>query len=208
MSTILSQHRPVHWQYFGVLSDDLETTERYVAFSKENFKTHSIEFVRILLSVGSEVDVVAKLLCKKLVPTSSAKNIDGYRSLILNHYPGLPDVEVTMLDQEIAISPWEYWKSGTNPAWWRSYNDVKHERDKYFQDANLENCIYAMAGLLVLLGYLYGEDLSKAMLPSHRLFQFNEKYFLTARGLQRPRGYLLPGIPKPKLDSRGLPPEP
>lgn len=196
-----------HWQYFGVLSDDLERTERYVAIVQDNFKTYSIEFVRILLSVGSEVDVVAKLLCLSLDSASSADKIPDYCRSILKLYPELPDVEVNLANREITICPWAGWKPDASPLWWKGYNNVKHKRDKCFREANLENSINALAGLLVLLGYLYAEELSRAQLLPDRIFRFDRKYWHGSR-LHAPQGYAdvfcLPGVPKPKRNSQGL----
>jgi hypothetical protein len=46
-----------------------------------------------------------------------------------------------------------------NPNWWRSYNDVKHERQGHFASANLGNALDAMAGLFVLVSYLCEKEL-------------------------------------------------
>jgi hypothetical protein len=42
-----------------------------------------------------------------------------------------------------------------NPNWWRSYNKVKHERDIYFDQANLENVIRSMGALLITNYHFY-----------------------------------------------------
>ena len=53
-----------HWQYFLAIEADMENTTRYVQPTGDNFKTYSIEFASILLSAGSEIDVVAQVLSK------------------------------------------------------------------------------------------------------------------------------------------------
>jgi hypothetical protein len=50
--------------------------------------------------------------------------------------------------------PWEDWSGHSNPDWWRSYNNVKHQRDVYFHEATLRNAINAL-GALLLLDYSY-----------------------------------------------------
>src|SRR5689334_22322111 len=75
-----------YWEYFLTLDSDLETIARYVQFDSKNFKTYSIEFVRLLLATCSEVDVVAKLLCEIIAPNKSAENINQYRSIIMGEY--------------------------------------------------------------------------------------------------------------------------
>jgi hypothetical protein len=48
-----------HWQYFIAIESDLENTARYVEVTPGNFRTYSVEYARILLSAGSEVDVMS-----------------------------------------------------------------------------------------------------------------------------------------------------
>ena len=59
---------------------------------------------------------------------------------------------------ELQLNPWEDWKNNHNPTWWKAYNDVKHQRDSHFQDANLKNTINAVAGLFAMIWYLHRED--------------------------------------------------
>ncbi len=53
----------------------------------------------------------------------------------------------------IELTPWEKWKNTENPSWWKSYNNVKHERSANFQDANLETSLNAVAGLFCCILY-------------------------------------------------------
>ncbi len=66
--------------YFLAFENDLKTLARYIQFSKDNFKTYSLELVMLLLAAGSEVDVTAKCLCQKIAPTSKPKNINDYKT--------------------------------------------------------------------------------------------------------------------------------
>ena len=94
-----------HWRYFVALSEDFHNTTRFVEPAPENFQTYSIEFARLYLAIGSEIDVVAKLLCQKIDNTANTHNIDGYRSVILAKYPELPDVEIVAPSHLISLTP-------------------------------------------------------------------------------------------------------
>lgn len=143
-----------HWQYFIAIESDLEKTGRYVEIAEANFSTYSIEFARILLSASSEVDVVSKLVCEGINPNKSYKTIDDYRECMLSRYPKFPLFEITIPRYGLVRTPWQDWGSAKNPSWWKSYNHVKHERNKFFEDANLENAIDAVAALFcVVLAY-------------------------------------------------------
>lgn len=195
-----------YWHYFVALCDDTANTARFVEPAQANFKTYSIEYARLYLAIGSEIDVVAKLLCEKIERTAKLPErpaIDNFRSIIVPKFPGLPSVQVEVPRAEISLVPWQEWANGKNPDWWRRYNDVKHKRHEAFEDANLENTLSALAGLLILVGYVYGEDLANSQLspsPSTAFVQFAPKYY---SGISMGRngavvGYLLPGIAKPK----------
>lgn len=43
-----------------------------------------------------------------------------------------------------------------SPDWYRAYNQVKHNREDNLEKANLENCMNAVAGILVLLYSQFG----------------------------------------------------
>ena len=195
--------RHPYWHYFASLCDDVEKTTRFVEPTLDNFKTYSIEYARLYLAIGSEVDVVAKSLCEKIRPASKSENINTYRSVILSAFPGLPDLQVVVPRHEISFAPWLDWQIGKNPPWWRSHNAVKHTRHKSFKEANLENTLHALGGLLIIVGYLYAEDLVSCLLspcPSASFIQFDPKYYsgISMGNRGSAVGYCLPGIAKPK----------
>ena len=190
-----------HWEYFVALCDDFEGVTRYVEPDADNFNTYSIEFVRLYLAIGSEVDVVAKVLCAKLDSTAKCDGINSYRAVILNAYRDVPDVKVIVPRNGLTLTPWSEWRTGKNPKWWTAYNSVKHERNAAFKDACLGNTLNALGGLLVLVGYLYAEDLALSRFFSTPNFvRFDKQHWcgssLGEHGYMT--GYLLPGVPKPK----------
>jgi hypothetical protein len=167
-----------HWQYFIAIESDLENTARYVEVTPGNFRTYSVEYARILLSAGSEVDVMSKLLCKTLEPNASPKTIKEYRRCILSHYPKFWSFEISLTRYGLGRQPWEAWSRGETPKWWKSHNRVKHKRDEYFTEANLENAIDAVAGLYCLvLAYHRPLGLWKAS-PQPKLLHIEETMLL------------------------------
>ena len=188
-----------HWHYFVALCQDFEKTTRFVELSPDNFSTYSIQFARIYLAIGSEIDVVAKLVCQQIDPSKSAKNIDQYRRTIVGKYPQFPTVEVRAEMAGIQFTPWADWGSQKQPSWWTCYNDVKHERNRFFKSANLENTLNALGGLLVLTGYLYSMELSNCSLgPSGNVITFANKYYsgVAMRDHGNVAGYRMPGAPQ------------
>jgi len=71
-------------------------------------------------------------------------------SIRLSYYPWLKD-----------ISPFKNW-SPENPTgsleWYQKYNDVKHDREKKFSHATLQNVIESISALAILIIAQYGDD--------------------------------------------------
>lgn len=145
----------IHWNYFLALEKDLEATSRYIEFIEANFKTYSIELAHLLLASSSEIDVVIKGLCALIAPTRERKNINDYKTIIKSHLPEFINEYIFISRYGISLKPWDNWLGEENPHWWRSYNNVKHERDIYFNQANLENVIRSMGALLITNFYFY-----------------------------------------------------
>lgn len=152
----------IHWNYFLALERDLEAVSRYIEFCKQNFSVFSIELAHLLFAASSEVDVVAKLLCQQVAPDSRRGNIDQYKAALLPAIPELPTIDVSVPRYGLSFRPWSNWSDGQNPNWWRSYNNVKHERDTYFHEATLENALYAVGALLILTAYYYSHALASS----------------------------------------------
>jgi hypothetical protein len=160
-----------HWEYFLSIEADLERCSRFVEFSPNNYKTYSIEFARIIMAAASEFDTVAKLLCSCIDPSQTPSSINFYHSIIISKYPRFVEFEILMSRYKLTFIPWNNWEVGNSPNWWsKGYNKIKHERDQYFHEANLENAILATCGLLAGILYYYDSKFGGIM-PMIDLFQ-------------------------------------
>jgi hypothetical protein len=166
----------LHWNYFLALEKDLEAVSRYIEFCPDNFNTYSIELAHLLLSAASEVDTLAKCICGIIDLGAKPINIDQYRSIIKaaeesetyafppfsgkpsvveeKHKHRLSSLKIYVPRYSLEYVPWESWAKDKNPDWWHSYNNVKHERNRYFSEATLSNTLCALAALLAI-NYIY-----------------------------------------------------
>jgi hypothetical protein len=81
-------------------------------------------------------------------------------------YPTFTEHEIEIPRYGLSYRPWGAWSSSGSPFWWgKGYDKIKHERDRYFENANLENAIMATAGLLCTLMYYYEELRVKRSIP-------------------------------------------
>jgi len=150
----------LHWNYFLALERDLDVVSRYIEFCEPNFGVYSIELAHLLFAAASEVDIVAKLLCERVAPAAPRGNINDYKAALLPAIPDLPTEEVFVSRYGLSFKPWSNWAGADNPVWWRSYNNVKHERDAYFHEATLKNALNALGALLLLTFHLYSRVLA------------------------------------------------
>jgi hypothetical protein len=175
------------WYYFLSLEKDFVGTIDFIHLDPANFKAFSNEYAKLLLLIGSEIDVVAKMLCEKTDPTKRSVNIEDYRSIITTHFSGMHTIEIEIARFKLKIKPWKSWdpQIGRSPDWWRAYNNVKHERDKNFSDANQENTLLALCGLLAL--HLYFQKDEPHLQPYPELLDYGfPKHFVTEGGKQLP----------------------
>ncbi|MNN04156.1 hypothetical protein D3C81_1168730 [compost metagenome] len=141
----------------------MDVLSRYVEFCEENFAVYSVELAHLLFAAASEVDVVCKLICEQVSPGAPRANINDYKAVLLQVLPDLPNTEVFVPRYGLSYRPWSNWEGDKNPDWWRSYNNVKHERDAYFNEATLKNSLNALGALLVLTVHYY----SRKLAPEH-----------------------------------------
>jgi hypothetical protein len=164
----------VHWNYFLAIERDLEVLSRYIEFDERNFQCFSIENARIILAAGAESDIVCKKLCRLADVNSRANKINHYRTNLVAAIPGIADFEVTVARFGLTLKPWDEWRNaGGVPFWWTAYNKVKHHRDTDFDKANLKNALNAVAGLFILVLYLYESFARWGISPSAQLFSTN-----------------------------------
>jgi hypothetical protein len=168
-----------HWNYLLALDADLTALSRYVDFHQQNFGCFSIEIARVLLASASEVDVVCKQLCRKITPDSGADGIHAYREEIKPMYPSIPNFKVVLPRFGLTLRPWEEWKKKTGvPLWWTAYNKVKHQRDAHFEKASLQNALNSVAGLFVMVLYLYqGQARLGELVPSPQLLRVDAEHY-------------------------------
>jgi hypothetical protein len=192
----------LYWSFFEMIDEELHSFSQYVDFSEANFPTYSVYLARLYVSICSEIDVVAKLLCKRIKPDTKAGNIQDYHLVIAKHYYLLPKLKITILPIPLELMPWEIWQDKDitkNPDWWQSHQNVKHHRDEFFKEANLGNVLKSAAGLLVLLTYWNCNEVIHCELSiNFRVLEIDQrhipKYGSTVRNVVLPDIYPLGAI--------------
>lgn len=154
-----------YWEYFLQIDEDLMKTNRYIQHTEKNLKAYSSEFARIILVACAEIDTICRLLCKEIdsscdFPNDSTRSgdIKEYCKIIIGQYPKLPTTEIVFTTLQEKKKPWDGWANlptYKSPNWWKEYQLIKHYRHNNFEKATLENSLFAVSSLLVLLMYLH-----------------------------------------------------
>ena len=189
MAITCNEYSKVYWANYVSLEKEFLTTLQYVTLDVENYNTFSEAYIKLMLEIGSEIDVVLKLYCKILSSDFSKDRITDYCKCIKSEKPDFCEQKVKLINKELILNPWKNWALPTpcSPYWWTAYNKIKHERTdygtineiskEYYKFAHLENVLLAMAGLYHCSLSIYYELSSNEErdilipLPGSRLFQ-------------------------------------
>jgi hypothetical protein len=124
--------------------------------------------------------------------TSKAENINDYRNILHSNIKPLHELEILIPRYDLSFTPWDSWVSDKNPDWWKLYNKIKHQRDKFYKEANLKNALLSVSGLFCLVLYSYHEEARDNVLqPWPKLLTINPQWNPRIHNDLRP-GYILP----------------
>ncbi len=192
-----------YWDYFLDLELQFWETRHFVDFNKKNYSTFSMEYLKLLQAVCSEIDVLSKVFVSYVYPEYKGGLINSWGYYLQQMFPDIQRIEITFND-EYNVLPWEKWyyekrtriekgkpkvtyvleKKAKTPQWWVAYNKSKHERTSLYNNnnlnyerANLKNVLYALAALFsieVLFSKKISETESKEIkMQASKLFVFS-----------------------------------
>ena len=167
------------WGYYIMLENNFMETFNYVEPVAENNSTFSKEYGKLLLSIGSEIDVVCKELCKiienKIAEDVSRYNVVNYKNVISVDGNFMNESCVYLINDEV-LQPWLEWNSVDSPSWWKNYNSLKHNRlnsDNY-KLGNYSNVKDSLSALYIITRVLYKKLFSLEPIPKSNLFQMKD----------------------------------
>ena len=145
------------WNYYLMLESDFIGTLSYVELADENNSTYSNEYVKLLLAICSEIDVVCKVFCSMVDPTCGADNITIYRKTLMKMIPDIKKTKTVCIRSQDFYTPFESWGEDRSPDWWVAYNSVKHGglMKEGYKKGNQKNVYNSLCGLFLLCRFLY-----------------------------------------------------
>ena len=127
MTTIDFLYR--YWKYYIEIEKEFAQTVNFVSIDRNNFNTYSDAYIKILLQIGSEIDITCKLLCELLGAAMQEGSIKKYQNIIKKNITDFGSVSIKVRNTDLEAIPWGAWSSESVPSWWTVYNKVKHYRD-------------------------------------------------------------------------------
>lgn len=152
----------LHWDYFLLLEKDLAAISETVELSERNYATYGPRILQLILNAGGELDAALKSFAKAVdsqheAAKNSQPNMTDYKGFITAHaLEQFATAQVRFLHSDIVMVPWV--SLATNPddsiSWWKAYNNIKHKRAEYYEEATLEVALELTAALFVVDVYL------------------------------------------------------
>lgn len=145
-----------------------------IFINRNQLKTYSIRIADLILRTVSECENIAFELCKKEKIRFADKNGKIKSKIYFPEYISNLDLKYNLKHKYVAFDfgncdknvygfkliPFrqveikEKDKILKNWIWYYAYNKIKHDRNRYFKYANIDNLINAMAALFLLNNYL------------------------------------------------------
>lgn len=166
---------------YSAITRDLVTLCEYIDPSDANKSTYSHRTYELFLRTCTELENLWKYILRDKQHPVKERDWDIFQYREIENQYG-----VTLSNKEVAFvywkpdpyqnyaKPFDGWhtaQKGQSPlAWYKAYNEVKHDREMNFGKASLENVILSISALHVNLLAVFGTDVFTPQ-PIPRMFR-------------------------------------
>ncbi len=185
-----------YWSYYIELESEFMNTIKYVELRADNYKTYSIEYLKLFQAICSEIDIIGKYMACSFNSEFKVNNKTNIKNWGYEIQQFLPDIQsrvVGLKEQRYELAPFRNWKYiiKTNKKgqqqisldercqslfWWKDYNSVKHARMTCddsgvlnYSRANLKNVVYSLSALYLLERLYIEKQYNMATFPKKSL---------------------------------------
>jgi len=138
---------------YKIIEKDLLQLFEYIEPTDSNLSIYSHKIYGLLLRASTEFETNSKRILEANGYTK-CKNLEIRDYFKINKASRLCDYSI-VLDfwnpNKKILHPFKEWNNGHSLSWYQAYNSVKHDRNKNFNKASLENTLNAIAGLFAIL---------------------------------------------------------
>ncbi|MEQ1555029.1 MAG: hypothetical protein ABL929_12660 [Ferruginibacter sp.] len=160
-------------QFFSIENILLDAFQ-YVLPVESNANTCSVKFATVIRESCNLFEIISRKLYIQFFEVDTNSKLDIYNFLSLDHFLNLSRIELRApvlecyhakgekIEPYLSLQSWnrnEALKSEHIPKWWSAYNKIKHDIDSLCNHATLENAIYSLSALFLLIKIVYGDGL-------------------------------------------------
>lgn len=154
---------PEHYvRAFLLIQSDLQRIFEFIEPADTNLPAYSYRTHELLMRTCIEIEANFKAILKENMFNPTDKNgdpipekrwnIHDYRRVNKTHHLSTYRVHIPIWEGKGAVcEPFKQWSTAVDLPWYQAYNKSKHDRRAEFKEANFENLLNSVAGLLVLL---------------------------------------------------------
>jgi hypothetical protein len=148
---------PEHYvRAFLLIQKDIKTLFEYIEPSDVNLKTYSYKIHSLLIRTCIELEANFKAILRENIYTKKPEkdwNICDYVKVNGSHHLDEYKVKIPVWNGQCSeFQPFKDWKTKDGIlAWYKIYNETKHNRVSKFCEANFEQLLNTIAGLFILL---------------------------------------------------------
>jgi hypothetical protein len=153
---------PRHYiQAFKVIEKDMFELFDYIEPADRNEGCYSFRIHELHMRTCVEIEANCKaILHENKYGKTSDLTMNDYKKIDATHKLSAYEVKFPVWRGKSNVRrPFFAWASGNQLAWYQAYNAAKHDRHNEFEQANLENLLLAISGLIALLSsQFYNQD--------------------------------------------------
>jgi hypothetical protein len=154
-----AMHPENYIRAFEIIQKDLLAIFESVEPADQNLPTYSFRMHELLMRTCIELEANFKaILAANTYSKTGNLNITDYYKIDVSHYLSEYEVRLPYWTGTRSVwKPFDEWRANAasatpwSLAWYSAYNAAKHDRAGALSQANLENLLYAITGLEVVL---------------------------------------------------------
>ena len=145
---------------FNMIQHDVQRLFEYIEPCDINLNTYSMQIYNLFFRICVEIEANFKAILRENTYGKNPAwwNMEDYQKVNKTHHLSSFTVTFPVWNGEKStFVPYEDWKEGNGKlVWYDIYNNCKHNRYQYMEEANFGTMLNAFAGLFVLLSAQFG----------------------------------------------------
>lgn len=144
---------------FMLLQEDLQRLFEYVEPADTNSSVYSYRCLELLIRACGEAEANFRAVLEANGDMREKKTMVQYKKLEKTHRLSSYRVKLPYWTGTRRVRcPFECFARNQSPEWFKAHHGAKHNREREFSSANLDNAVDAVSSVLVLLSSQFATD--------------------------------------------------